>query len=143
MGRDDEDAYKRRREREQDDEEEVSRRQQDAVKKGGNLGKSGGFDPNEIAAPAASSERLTQMIEQVPGLIEQVNNLYNMYFSGAEKRPPIERRKHLDQQMLSIQMTAKPTPAIQFRATNVMSTYNTHKDRWDKRLRELEIGKKR
>jgi hypothetical protein len=133
MAREEDEGWRRRREREKEN-EEIELNKPNVASKAG------------LAAPtaigASSNEKLVQLMDQAGPLIEQVNHLYNMFFSGAEKKPPIERRKHLEQVMASIQLTSKPTPSIQFRANNLMSGFQTHRDRWDRMLKELEDGKR-
>ena len=70
-----------------------------------------------------------------------MHNLYNQYLAGIESRPPIERRKYLDQVMQTIQAMNKPTPAYQFRCNTLNSSYLTHRDRWDRLAKDLESGK--
>jgi hypothetical protein len=87
------------------------------------------------------SEKLDEMLTRADTLIDQLNNLYNMFISGVEKLPPVERRKQLDQTILSIQMTNKPTASLSFKSNGVLSKYSTHAERWDKLIRDLENGK--
>jgi hypothetical protein len=105
-----------------------------------------------IASPTANAkamagdgsvEKLLELFSRVEPLIEQCNNLYNQYRAGIERRPPIERRQHLDQVMLTLQMMNKPTPAYQFRFATLQTSYTTHRDRWDRLIKDLEAGKKR
>ena len=82
-----------------------------------------------------------QLIEQATPLIEQLNNLYNQFFAGAEKVPPTERRKQLDQTMASIMLSSKPTPQMQFRCQTLNQSYISARDRWDRMMKDLESGK--
>lgn len=86
-------------------------------------------------------EKLVELIDRADTLINQLNNLYSMYISGAEKTPPIERRKTLDQMMVTITYTGKPTQALLFQCNNLVSRYTVHKERWDKMVKNLESGK--
>ncbi|MEK6579110.1 MAG: hypothetical protein AABZ55_07775 [Bdellovibrionota bacterium] len=129
----DEDEYKRRRRREEEREKEEEEEQKAKAKKEGtgsiNL-KSG-----DVA------EKLDEAIRRAEILTEQVNNLYLQYFSGAQKLPPEEKRKQLEQLMYSISTIHKPTAALLFRHSNLHTNYNNHKDRWDKTLKDIETGK--
>ncbi len=91
----------------------------------------------------SSNEKLVELIQRAEPMIEQLNNLYNMYFAGAEKRPPIERRSQLDQLMATLQLMSKPTPALQFRFSTLQSQYITHRDRWEKLLKQHEKSGRR
>lgn len=125
------DDWKRRREKE-DEEEELAR--QESLNRDSK-------NKNERPVSAAPTEKLDELIQRSDVLIEQLNNLYNMYVVGVEKSPPTERRKQLDQMMLSIQMSSKPTAAILFKCSGSLSRYNTHRERWEKMIRDLESGK--
>src|SRR4051794_29085650 len=127
MARDDDDGWKRRREREQEREEEDERER---------LAKLEGVKPGKAStgSPGSPDDKLSDLISRADGMIEQVNNLYNMFAAGVERLAPVERRKQLEQVMLSAQMISKPTQAALFKYSNILSKYQTHKDRWDKLL---------
>ena len=130
MPRDD-DPWRRLREREEEEQAEKNLTPQ----KGGKA-----LRPDQAAleAKGASSEKLIELIERGTPMLEQLNNLYNMYFGGAEKRAPIERRQQLDQIAQTVQLMSKPTPTLQFRANTFLSSYQSFTDRWDRLLKELE-----
>lgn len=86
-------------------------------------------------------ENLEVLFQRAENLLEQVNSLYQMYFSGIEKRAPIERRKQLDQVMYTLTTVNKGTAAQRFKFTTVQSKYNTFKDRWERTEKDIESGK--
>lgn len=122
MANQEDESRKRRREREDEQERE------DAKKN------------NEVRIEEGT-EKLDELIQRVDPLISQLNNLYNMFMSGAENVIPMERRKQLDQLMVSLQMMSKPTAGSLFKYAAILSKYTTHKERWDKMLKDLEDGK--
>jgi hypothetical protein len=128
----------RRKEREREDEEDQVEAPSLAARRGSTVKRP---DMDLSGFGGGSTEKLTELFERVEPLIEQCNNLYNMYITGVESRPPLERRKHLDQVMTTLQMMAKPTQAYQFRFSTLNASYNTHKDRWDRMCKDLENGK--
>jgi hypothetical protein len=132
MARDDQDAWKRFREREDEQENEKTNQKVLEVKFP-SLGKS-----NKVEV---SSDRFDEFLSRADPLIEQINNLYNMYIAGVEKTPPLQKRKILDQVMASLQGMSKPTPSARFKFNSMQSRYLVHKDRWDKLIRDLESGK--
>jgi hypothetical protein len=89
----------------------------------------------------AELDKLLEGLQRAEPLIEQLNSLYNQYVVGVDLRPPLERRKQLDQLMMSMQMLSKPTPAYQFRYNTLNASYLTHRERWDRMLKDLESGK--
>jgi hypothetical protein len=90
-----------------------------------------------------SVEKLNDLLGRIEPLMEQVNQLYNQYVSGIEKRPPLERRKQLDQAMQMIGHLPKSTSALKFKCATVQSRYTTFTEQWDRKLRALEEGRKR
>lgn len=93
----------------------------------------------DTGGPIQGTE-LEDAIQKLDVMIEQVNNLYQMYFTGVERRPPVERRKLLDDHATKLAASSKPTLQGKFRANTALARYNTHCERWDKRLRSLESG---
>lgn len=92
------------------------------------------------APKAEPVDELTQHLEQVPMLLEQLGHLYNMYMSGIERRPPVEKRKHLEHVIAKIQAAPKATSSIRFKCSAVVQQAQAHFERWDKLLRKLETG---
>src|SRR4051794_14987156 len=106
------DDWKRRREREDENEREES------LRKG-----------NQEPSPSSGGiplEKLDEFLQRAEILIDQLNNLYNMYVAGAENLPPTEKRKQLDQIMITITFTGKPTPSLIFKCNGMVSRYTTH-----------------
>lgn len=124
----------RRRQRELEDQQEAQDKAAQANRKatGGALQRGTG-DP-EI-------DKLIELLTRAEPMIEQVNNLYNQYLAGIEARPPLERRKQLEQVMTTLQLMNKPTPAYQFRYSSLNMSYSSHRDRWDRLAKDLEAGR--
>jgi hypothetical protein len=139
MAKQDDDNWKRRRERElEQDEEETKVRE---LRKGTVAAPGRGDFATLEGSTDRSNDKLEDLIHRADGMIEQVSNLYNMFAVGVEKLAPIERRKQLEQVMLSIQMMSKPTPSALFKANSIQSRYQSQRERWDKLLRDIESGK--
>lgn len=125
----------RRRQRELEDEEDKAQLE---LKKAGNpiAGRSG---VSRSGDPAI--DRLIEYYQRAEPMIEQLNNLYNQYVAGVDTHPPHERRKQLDQIMALLQGMAKPGPAYQFRYMTLNASYVTHRERWDRLMKDLETGR--
>ena len=96
----------------------------------------------ETAAPEkVSGEKFLEMLDRVEPSIQSLNNSYNQFIAGAEKLPPIEKRKALDQLMASLTSSPKPTQSLQFRFQTMWTQYRTYADKWDKLMKDLESGK--
>jgi hypothetical protein len=132
MARDQDDSRKRQREREREDERDAEER---AIRQARASGVSAS-EANKIVG-----DKFTELILRVEPMMEQLNNLYNMFVSGMEKVAPIEKRKQLDQMMLNIQNMPKYNPSQLFKSNNIHSKYVSYRDRWDKLMRDLEDGK--
>lgn len=138
MARED-DAWRRYREREEEaegDEEGLSLKERRTGGAAPVPGPGGKTQPGRVL-----TSPLDRQIEQAQTLIDQVGALMKMYVAGIERLPPIEKRKQLEAIIIQIQNAAKPTNAMQFRAGTLLASYNTHKDKWDRTLRDLETGK--
>lgn len=131
----DDDAWRRRRERE--DEQEKAAELEKVSKQGGlAIGQSEKSFGRDL-----STEQLNAMLQAAQITIEQVSQLYTQYIAGVEKLPPNEARKKLELMMLQIQNAAKSTPSMKFKTQTLISTFHTHRDRWDRTLKDLESGK--
>src|SRR5690242_2988205 len=121
----------RKRLREREDEQDA----RDAEEKRKKLG------ATSVSNKEAVGEELEELLQRADPLIEQLNNLYNIYISGAEQIPPTERRKNLDMIMVTLQAMSKPTPGALYKYTAVQSKYDAYRNRWDKMMKDLENGK--
>jgi hypothetical protein len=130
MARENNDPWKRFRDREDEDTTGLTLRERRT-----------GVESPAAKAKDLDSERLENAIESTRTLIDQLNNLFNMYVAGVEERLPIEKRKLLDKTMEQLTATPKTSSASLFRFNSLLAHYNTYKDRWDRMLRDLESGK--
>lgn len=129
----DDETYRQKKEREEELEAEKRAEEEELLKKQGQSNKAG--------AISGSTEKINELIGLAEPMIEQLNNLYNRFLAGAEKIPPNEQRKRLDQLMNTVQIMTKPTGAIQFKCNTLYAHYVSFRDRWDKQMRDLEVGK--
>lgn len=133
---DSDDAWKRRREREKERDEEDQKDSSFDKRKPASVQRF-----NDESSGNLSTEQIIERMSRAEQLIEQLNNIYNMYVSGIERNPPIDRRKQLDELMLGLQLVAKPTQSLQFRFDTALSRFRSYRNRWDRLLRDLESGK--
>lgn len=124
MARDDEEADRIKRRREREDEQE-----------------SGGGPGAKPGSP--QGEKFEELLRRAEPMIERLGNLYNQYIAGVEKFPPIEQRKQLEQTMQTLMLMPKPTAGAQFKFSTIQATFVTHRERWDRMLKDLEAGKLR
>lgn len=93
--------------------------------------------------PGLDSEGLMQRVDEASIMIEQINNLYGMYVSGAEKRPPLEKREQLEKIMRQIQSASKNSTALRFKSNSLQTKYLTYRERWDRMMKKFESTKRR
>lgn len=120
-------AWDRFRDREDEREKEALKKASSALPRG--------------SVPGGLLDPITQLLQQVDPLIDQVNSLYNQYLGGIEKTPPLELRKQLEKSMDALQKMPKATQSTQFRCNSIQSRFQTHRERWDKMMLDLEKGK--
>ena len=135
----DDDSFKRRKQRDLEEEEEEARRK---ALKTGSTGKPGSSSQVSITSQGGSeTDKVVELMTRAEPMIDQLDHLYMMFSSGAEKIPPNEKRKILDQTMATLQAMGKSTPSLSFRYNSLHSRYISYRDRWDKMLKDLEDGK--
>lgn len=85
-----------------------------------------------------SVDELETLLAQIPPALEQLDALYRMFLTGVEKRPPVERRAWVDAAAKKLMQLMKSTPLSRFRAQSVHASYVTHRDLWEKMLKDKE-----
>lgn len=85
---------------------------------------------------------LKKDLDNIAQSIDALHRLYNIYFQGGEDEPPREQRRQLDSQIARVksQVATATNAADRFKATSVVSKYQTMAARWDKTLRGIETG---
>ena len=87
------------------------------------------------------TKQVEAMLSEIEVMVEQLTNLYNMFFAGVERRPPIEKRKRLDHLIVMANNSGKVSLTLKFRCSTVLANCKAHTERWDKQLKQLEVGK--
>ncbi len=88
-----------------------------------------------------NSVKIDGLLKRIEPLLEQVNNLYNLFATGVERLPPREKRKQLETWIANLQATPKANPTYAFKVTTLVNRFATFRDRWDRLVRDLESGK--
>lgn len=122
-------SFRKRKEREEEREAEL-RAEEEELKKRQGLSQ-------QVGSVSGTTEKINELIQQAEPMIEQLNHLYQQYFIGTEKKPPLELRKRLDQLMNTVQVMTKPTVTIQFKCNTLYAHYVSFRDRWDKIMKRL------
>lgn len=90
---------------------------------------------------ASGEPLIVELINRAEIMMEQIQNLYNMYIAGLERIPPTVQRRQLDDVILKITTAAKPTAALLFRVNQFNAKVSLYREKWDKLLRDVEAGK--
>lgn len=72
--------------------------------------------------------------------MERLRALYESYFLGVEKRPPVVPRQELNRLMLELQQVAIRNAALRFRFQSVAQRWTLLVTYWNRTLREIESG---
>jgi hypothetical protein len=128
---------RKRREEEKEQREAEERADEEARKKKFAPAASG------RAASTDSSGALSfdELLRRATVLIDQLEHLYRQFTVGVLARPPVEERTRLDGMITQMTHATKGGTADRFKFSGVLQSYNTHKQRWDKLLADVESGK--
>jgi len=98
----------------------------------GKAGTGGGADK------MVGSLEIDKKIAETRVLMEQTHQLYLQYFGGIEKRPPIEKARLLESKIGELQRSPTNIPTAKFKISQFISQYNTMKELWERKLRDME-----
>lgn len=131
----------REKEKERDEEErEKLKKVSDSIRLPGGALTSSSPKPGAPSAGGAD-HILVEMIKKAEVLMEQIQNLYNMYVAGMERIPPNTHRKQLEDIVFRINDAAKTSASLKFRAQQFHAKYQMYKDKWERLIKDIESGK--
>ena len=81
-------------------------------------------------------------LDKASQFINEVHQLYNLYFQGVERLPPHKKRVELDQKIASLrsEVFKKSNAALTFALRQLDARYQSMHNRWDKTMAEIESG---
>ena len=88
---------------------------------------------------------LSQEIARVKQSIMQLELLFNRYFTGLEKRPPLKQMNALQKaiNILTINTHLAKTASEQFQLKNLTQQFSTYRRKWERGVRDIEEGRKK
>ncbi len=94
----------------------------------------------KTSAPSgtANSEDVDRKIHEARVLMEQTHQMYQNFFSGIERRMPIEKTKLLESKIAELQRTGTNITTARFKITQFIAQYTTMKELWERKLRDRE-----
>lgn len=87
-----------------------------------------------------SSEAIASRLDDVERKIERLRALYESFFLGVERRPPVVPRTELNRLMLELQQVTIRNAALRFRFQSVSQRWTLLVTYWNRTLREIESG---
>ncbi len=86
----------------------------------------------------SDSAEVDQKIHETKVLMEQTHHLYQHYFNGIEKRPPIEKARILEAKIAELQRITATITSAKFKVSQFILQYKTFRELWDRKLRNME-----
>jgi len=90
--------------------------------------------PTSAAAKSAIAEA---EVSDLVGLLEQTHQLYQQYFNGVERRPPVEKHQMLEKNLNHLLKSSK-TAMAKFKAQQLHQQFTTYREMWMRKLKERE-----
>lgn len=87
-----------------------------------------------------SSEAIAARLDEVERKMERLRALYESFFLGVERRPPVVPRTELNRLMLELQQLTIRNAALRFRYQSVAQRWTLLVTYWNRTLREIESG---
>ena len=97
--------------------------------------------PAGVGNSQSDSAQIDQKIHETQVLMDQTHQLYQQFFTGVEKRAPIEKVRLLESKINELQRISGSSPTARFKISQFIQNYNTFKDLWDRKLRDREKSK--
>ena len=89
-------------------------------------------------AQAPGSDDVDRKIHEARVLMEQTHQMYQNFFSGLERRMPIEKTKMLETKINELQRTGTNLTTSKFKISQFIAQYTTMKELWERKLRDRE-----
>lgn len=81
-----------------------------------------------------------EMIDSFEESLKRLKAMYDLFFSGARKLPPIEDRRRLDAVVHELARQRLRDNGLRFRFNTLLGRYNMYKELWGRLMREREEG---
>ncbi|BAI80110.1 hypothetical protein DEFDS_0629 [Deferribacter desulfuricans SSM1] len=81
-------------------------------------------------------------LEKFENLIKMYNFEFNNYFLGNMKFPPVVREREINKIIKKYNINQITNPTLRFKFNNLVARFLTYRERWNKKMMELEGVKK-
>ena len=83
---------------------------------------------------------LARSIHDLEKRMDRLRNLFEMYFQGVERTPPIIERDNLKRLIAELRRTPTRNTAVRFRVEQLIARMNTFDAYWTRLLKQIEEG---
>lgn len=80
------------------------------------------------------------MLDELEAEIEALRTLYEKYFLGVERAPPVRQRERLDRKLRGFEGISLRTTVLRFRMGGLRARYITYAHYWTRILDQMERG---
>lgn len=88
-----------------------------------------------------SQSQIDGMLNEYDQKLDKLHREYELYFNGIERRPPIHLRKEVGRLTRNLEhKTFIQNTAQKFRRRSLIQRFNTHKNYWERILKQIEEG---
>lgn len=88
-----------------------------------------------------SDKALEEELTDLAGRIERLRVLYQQYFMGMERLPPLVQREQLERRIRESALNDVRRAAIKFRFQSLIQRLRTYEVYWDRLQRDIEEGR--
>lgn len=89
---------------------------------------------------APSQKQIDHLLQRLERRIEMLKKQYRRYFLGIDNRPPMQLRKQVVREVFELEQLFISNTAQKFRLRSLVQSFNTHKTRWNRIMRQIEEG---
>ena len=83
---------------------------------------------------------LARAIHDLEKRMDRLRNLFEMYFQGVERMPPIIERDNVKRLIAEFRRNPSRSTALRFRVEQLIARMNTYDSYWNRLLKQIEEG---
>lgn len=96
--------------------------------------------PKETAK-APDEKEIERDLNELESGVSQLKRDYDMFFAGAEKRPPVQLRQRVETSIRRYSSVLSLSYAQRFRYNTLVARFSSYQDLWSKQMRYKEEGR--
>jgi hypothetical protein len=85
-------------------------------------------------------EGVAARLEEMERKLERLRALYESFFTGTERQPPLVPRREMNRLVLEMQQMSVRNAALRFRLQSLLQRWTLLTTYWNRTLREIESG---